>query len=274
MKKLIIIETVLCVAIVTGVFVCRRTRASGGFAAQDTVDAFVALQPTNDLSQVMQLMTSGSATNKFDVNQYFTVLDALRPEPGYVLDWVYWNRGGGGLPVLYARQINAPPYVSFDNYVALSTNATMGGVRGELHADESFFFGHLDKLHVRDNPEGFFQFVVLRILGDRFHLFWHELYRETFLICSKQGWEALLLHEKERGEPYDPPPAEFIAAASEVDFLPRIRMREEKVEVNVTTYSPFEGLHLHYFSISREYPHTILKHTETNLLRHTQGFVF
>lgn len=275
MRKLIILETILCTAVVAGFIIWRATRSSDNFAAQETVNAFVALQPTKDFEQLMQLLESGSTTNEFDVNRYFTVLDALRPEPGYVLDWVYWRRGVmGGLPVLYARKTDAQPYISLEHYVALSTNASLGKAPGALRADEPFFFGYLDKIHVKNTREGFFQLVVLRLLGDRFHLFWHEYYRETFLVCSKQGWESLLQREKERGEPYQPPPAEFVAAAQKIDFMPRIRMGEQKVEVNVTTYGPFEGISLHYFAIAREYPHRILKHTQTNILRGTQGFQF
>lgn len=275
MKRRIIIEIILCVAIVAGFFVWRWTRESGSFVAQDTVNAFVALQPTNDINKVLQLLESGSDNNKFDVNQYFTVLDALRPETGYILDWVYMGRNRGGLPVLYARKMDAPPYASFENYVDLSTNASFDKTQRKLSANESFFYGYLDKIHVKDTPEGFFQFVVLRLLGDRFLLFDHEYYRETFLVCSKQGWEARLRCEMEREEEfYDPPPNDFITAANQKDFSPRILMYAQKVEVNVTTYSPFEGLDLHYFLISREYPHTILNQTKKNLLRHGQMFHF
>jgi len=270
MQKIVLLEIILCVIIAAEVLVRRSIHSSFNFPAQKTVDAFTDLQPTNDIQIVAQLMHSDLADNKFDVNQYFSVLDGLHAEQGYVLDWVYWNRGGmGGLPVLYIRKIDDAPYVSFEDYVSHASNAS-----NMLYANNGVFFRYLDKIRIDDTPQGFFQFAVLRLLGDRFYLYWHEFYRETFIVCSKQGWKALLQHENARGGVYAPPSAKFVAAAYNLDFYPHIRLGDKKVEINVTTYSPFEGLDLHYFEISREYPHTILTHAHTNLLSHTQPFVF
>ncbi|MBU1692680.1 MAG: hypothetical protein KJ726_05040 [Verrucomicrobia bacterium] len=275
MKRLLVNKAVICGAALVGLIAWRDAQAQADFPAQQIVDSLVALQPSRGGKQMMELMRTGTATNKFDVNRYFAVLNALRPENGCVLDWVYWRRGGmGGLPVLYAKRTNEAPYVSFENYVALSTNASFGKTERELKANDDFFFGYLDKVHAEDSPQGFFELIVLRLIGDRFHLFWHEWYSETALVCSRQGWEALIQKEKQRGDPYDPPPADFIAAADKLDFFPRIRMGDKQVEINVLTYSPFRGLDLHCFEVARPYPHRITKHTQTNLVSHRQGFVF
>lgn len=262
------------VAVVAACSGCHGGAAHTDSAAQQVVDALVALQPSADHRQLAAIMRGGTVSNKFDVNQYFTVLSRLSPDKGYVLDWVYWGGDLGGRPVLYAREANASPFASFDSYAANPINIPPTEVSSASSASERLQFGYIERLRVNDSPEGYFQLVVLRLLGDRFHMFWHERYNETFLVCSKSAWESLLQREKKRGKPYDPPPPSFITTADKLDFTPTVQIGDNQVEVVVTTYSPFGGLDLHSFVIARQFPHRILRHTETNLLRHTQRFVF
>jgi len=48
------------------------------------------------------IMRGDKTSNRFDTNQYLTVLQALRLDKGLVLDWVYWNFGLGGVPVFFS----------------------------------------------------------------------------------------------------------------------------------------------------------------------------
>ena len=70
------------------------------------------------------------------------------------------------------------------------------------------------------------------------------------------------------------PPPKFIAAAKEIDFAPRVRMGERQVDVDVIAYAPFRGIDRHHLEMSRTYPHRILTRATTNLLHHSQRFVF
>jgi hypothetical protein len=259
---------------VAGWIACAPASAQTNFAPQQIVDRCVALQPSADHAPWAEIMRGGAFSNRFDANRYFSVLRAVDPDDDLVLDWVYWKRGIGGFPVLYVRPSETAPFADFETYAAQTTNAPLETISPQSDVNQRLRFGYLEKLQVEDSPEGFFQLVVLRLLGDRFYMYWHEFYNEVFLVCSKPGWEALLQSEKQRGEPYAPPPPEFIAAAEKLDFTPHIQFKDEQVEVTVTTYSPFGGLDLHSFAISRPYPHRILTHSQTNLLKHTQRFVF
>ena len=247
--------------------------AQTDFDAQGLVDKFVAFQHTIDDQQMTAAMRGDPITNKFDVNGYFTVLDKLRLKSGLVLDWVFANRGIGGYPVLYARASDAAPFTDYATYSGIPANAREPqGVTAEDH--ERLRYGYLEKIRAEDSPEGFFQLVVLRLLGDRFCLFWHEFYNEIALVCSPPGWQAILQREQKRGEPYTPPPPDFISAAEKLDFAPSIKMGDTKVDVDVTTYCPFGGLNRQHFEISRPFPHRILTLSATNLLQHSQRFVF
>jgi hypothetical protein len=274
LKRFMVIEMAIFLALITGLVAWRHSRSQSHFSAQSIVDDFVAVQPLPaDLEALIQLL-KGSGTGQFDVNRYFSILDALRPEEGYVLDWVYWFRSVGGTPVLYARPIGSRPFTNISEYVS-SFIKVPGNIEQHIAAEyDNVLYRYLDRVHVEDSPRGFFQFAVLRLIGDRFLLHWHELYNETIMVCSKEGWEALVQEEKTRGDSYTPPPPEFIAAAQKIDFSPRIRKGSERVEVNVVTYNPFNGLDLHYLVIDRRFPHRIINHAQRNLLRHSQNFVF
>ena len=247
--------------------------AQTDFDAQGLVDRIVALQKTIDDQQMSAAMRGGAITNKFDVNRYFTVLDKLQLEPGLVLDWVYANHGIGGYPVLYARAGDAAPFADYAAYAGFPANAREPpSVTAE--GRERLRYGYLEQIRAEDSPAGFFQLVVLRLLGDRFGLFWHEFYNEIALVCSQPGWQAILQREQQRGEPYTPPPADFIAAAEKIDFTPAITMSDTQVDVEVTTYCPFRGLERCHIEISRPFPHRILQQSATNLLQHSQHFLF
>lgn len=272
MKKLIIIEVVFGVLIVVGFAVWKFTRTTETFSWQSIVDGVVSIHHRTSEAELLDLMKYGMSSNTFDVNLYFEVLDKLKPEDGYMLNWVYWLREGrGGRPVLYARKTTDPKCVSLGDYVAFSTNASFGKVGRELHANEAFFLAYLDKIHVQDSPEGFFQFVVLRLLGDKFHLFWHELYNDIAIVCSQEAWHELL---KQEGKRFNPLPEDFKPQAEKIDFTPRLKIGKRKVELNVYTFCQFGGIKLHYFVVSREFPHRILKHTQKTLLNHNPGFVY
>ena len=245
-------------------------RAQTDFDAQRIVDDFEAAQPADDFKQQRELMDGVLPADRFDADRYFSVLDALQPAEGYALDWVYCNRGIGGYPVLYARAAGAAPFANFEAYGAQSTN----GLTADTDGRDFLRYGYIEKIQAEDSPKGFFQLAVLRLLGDRFQLFWHEYYNEIHPVCSRDGWEKRLAQERERGKPYEAPSKTFAAAARKLDFAPSIRMGDDRVDMGVVAYCPFEGLVRYDFAFSRTYPHRLLKQSRTVLLEHRQRFVF
>lgn len=252
------------IAVHAGLLPLARADAQENFDAQGIVDRLVALQPTNGCDQSGAAGRGEAIRGKFDANRYFTVLNRLHPDDGLVLDWVFWNGGIGGHPVLYLREQDAPP---FEDVEALEKSAPPTD-RGNRPANR------LERIRAEDSPAGFFQLVALHLLGDRFCLFWHEYYNEIALVCSPAGWQAILRREQDRGEPYTPPPPDFIASAAKLDFTPQVQMGPDQVAVSVVTYCPFGGLERRHFEIARPFPHRILTASSTHLLRHSQRFVF
>jgi hypothetical protein len=110
---------------------------------------------------------------EFDVNRYFSVFDHLSIQPGYTLDYVYLRDFGGAKPVVYAREINADPYDSYEAFVRANHSEIQGSHEKIKHAAD-----YLRHIQIDDTPQGYFQFVVLSIMGDQFYLRWHANYND------------------------------------------------------------------------------------------------
>ena len=260
----------ICLGILLAAVGAATAAEPPAFDAQRIADDFEAALPADDFPQQKLPMEGALPADRFDVNRYFAVLDALKLAEGWTLDWVYCNRGIGGFPVLYARRSDAAPFPDHATYEAQATNALPAGAE----AREFLRYGYLEKIEVEDSPRGYFQLAVLRLLGDRFQLFWHEFYNEIHLVCSAAGWKERLKFERQRGEPYRAPPRDFVAAAKKLNFAPQVRLADDRAEVAVTTYSPFGGLTRHEFAFARTAPHRLLKQEATPLVLLEQHFVF
>ena len=68
-----------------------------------TVKAISALTGGLEIPDYFLAENPVKTGSEFDVMDYFSVLDHLSMQPGYVLDYVYHYDGMGGYPVLYAR---------------------------------------------------------------------------------------------------------------------------------------------------------------------------
>ena len=104
---------------------------------------------------------------RFDVNEYFTVLTHLAPEAGYVLDYVYFAPGGDGLPKVYARQEGERPFATYSEY-------EKAGVED-----------YLSNIQVDGTAEGYYELAVLSIMGEQFYLSWHAEYNDWEVVSSK-----------------------------------------------------------------------------------------
>src|SRR6188474_3939686 len=62
--------------------------------------------------------------DEFDVNQYFTVLNHISMQDGYLLDYVYISESLGGSPLLYTRLESQDPYDSMEDVPENTLNTT------------------------------------------------------------------------------------------------------------------------------------------------------
>lgn len=203
-----------------------HTAPSNFEAWQSTVDSLAALHRMGipeHLTEEDAVKTGG----EFDVNEYFSILNRLSMDSGYVLDYVYCNDGMGGNPKLYARPAETPSLL----------------LCSEL--DESA--DYLDYVRTDGTEEGFFQLVLLDVMGGQFYLFWHSLYMEELVVCTREGVEQIL--NSGLGSSGQK------RAARRINPIPILRVGDEVLEIEIVTFSKRRGFSKQFFELNRRFPH-------------------
>jgi hypothetical protein len=227
---------------------------------QQTVDAFAALQPRRDIPE--HLLQEGAAFDgtEFDVETFFTVLDRIDTEPVFVLDYVYRVTPDRGFPILYIHREDEPGYSGYDEYLAAV------GPGSDSQGDRSYF----DQIYVVDGtPEGFFQYVVLHIMGGQFYLHWHAQMDDSEIVVTRER-----LDEKTAPVLAMMTPADQDRARAH-DPTPRISMDDDTATAEVTVFTCWGGVLRHTYTIERVFPQQILDlQTETIAQLENCGFQY
>lgn len=200
----------------------------------------------------------------FDVNAYFTALPHLSPAEGYVLDSVYVLKGGAGEPLLYARLSGEAPYRTYEEFLAARYP---GGVPSGVDIEHEF----LNSIQTGDTPEGYFEFVVLAIMANQYYQYWHAAYNDAAIVCGRAHWGRMSAGDE--GSPFALP-RELKEQASQLDFTPRIEMKEESVLVQVVIFTHWGGWIRSSYTIRRSFPHTILDRGRETLIEYDCGIRF
>jgi hypothetical protein len=219
---------------------------------------------TRDLEIPEHLLLFQRTGYEFDVSEYFSVLSHLSVEPGYILDYVY----GGDRPTIYARQEDEPQYLTWAEY------------SDAVGKDASWFteqLRYLDHIQVDGTEEGFFEFVVLRLMGEQFYLQGHAFYNDDTVVCDPTGVEAVL-KAAERSLPFleeeEAVPADVWVEALELDLKPRIALRDDVAVVRVVVFTKWGGFREETYTISQDFPHTILDYETKTLVPYDCGIMF
>ncbi len=194
-------------------------------AFQQTVDELRALQPRQT---PFDAMTSNITRNEmdFDINQYFTVLRHLSMEPGYVLDYVYYNDGDAGLPVIYTRRVEEKPFSTWNDYYAATRQG--GAINWIVTQDKV----PGDRTRTDGTAEGYFEWVLLQISGGQFYLFWHAVYDDVEVVCDGAGLDGLV------GRRIDGYTAQ---KARKIDFTPSVTIQDSQVVVRLVVFTGYWG---------------------------------
>jgi hypothetical protein len=207
---------------------------------QQTVDALNALNPGGIPEHLQQVDAVRDGT-EFDPNRYFTVLTHLSMEAGYVLDYVYYYDGMGGMPMLYARPADQAPY---ENYAAYS--AAVGNL-GEQRSS------YLEHVRTDGTAEGFFELVVLSINGGQFYLFWHANYNDVQVVCDRDRMEGIVAAlQASDNLPLSDDALQEVRA---IDYAPVVEFAGDTVRVRIITFSMWAGFSEEIYILDREFPH-------------------
>ena len=201
-------------------------KADSEFAAycQGIVDAFRALYenletPENLMQEVPPPLKTGG---EFDPNEFLTVLDRLHLEEEWTLDFTYFYASDmGGEPTLVARPTDSPLCQSDPEQPCVTESVW-------LH------------VLVDGTREGWFQLMVLKIMGDQFYREWHGFEAAT-ILPSQAGLTAWLEEEKKHLSPSDYD--EFDAAAmAAIEVDPLVEVLDDRVQIGLVYFTRWEGI--------------------------------
>ncbi|MCJ7742943.1 MAG: hypothetical protein MUO99_00045 [Dehalococcoidales bacterium] len=186
----------------------------------------------------------------FDVNEYFSVLTHLSMQPGYTLDYVYHNIGGEDAhPFLYARKIGSKPFSTLDELAQTYNDSTNW-------YDSDHIYDYLTYVQTDGSEESFFQYIVLRIMGGQFYLWWHANYNDHTIICDHTGMEAILSEFTQQGAIVTMP-SSVQEKARRLDLAPKVVINKDTVSVRVVIFTKWGGFIEETYTITRMFPHMI-----------------
>jgi hypothetical protein len=257
MKNRIIVLVVLTflVSLACRLFVPTTERAGTVILdCAEIVSGMIAIQPTDIPDQFME--TGIKQGDEFDANDYFTVLDHISMQDGYVLDYVYPVDFLGSFPYLYARPADQPPYAS--------TADVPEGVELENFRDH---------LKVEDVAQGYFEYAVMDIMAGQFYLVWHANYNDTEIVCNAEAAAAIVdrINSQDFGMKMDFEQQAQVRAMKNIE--PLVKLTEDSTIVEVVVFSKWGGFFKRTDTISRSFPHaTEVK--EENLVPYDCGVMF
>jgi len=201
----------------------------------------------------------------FDPNQLLIPLDHLKLTPGYTLEFVYRDDGLGGRPAVYARKIDSPSFPNFEAYQAASGTCD----HDNLPTGCSF----LDFVESDGTEEGYFQWVLLEMMGNQFYLYWHANYNDAEIIASKAQLEAIVekISAEDIGNPLS---ASQRRQALEIDPAPSVSVDGDQVTVRVIWFTKWGGFNESILTLSASTPHRVLDRRTTVLVEYQCGIQF
>jgi hypothetical protein len=188
---------------------------------QGVVDGFHALYkdlnvPENlERERALRLKTG----EEFDPNEFFQVLDRLEMEQGWTLDYFYgYEFDVGGVPKLVARATESPLCQSDPEQPCVWEENVL------LH------------VVVDGSREGWFQLMVLRLMGDQFYRTWHHF--EGKVILPSQAGLNVWAEEQSNwyGEDFDG------TAMAAISVVPVISIGDDGVLVELVYFSTQRGV--------------------------------
>lgn len=181
-------------------------------AAVSAIARSVPMIPAEFLGERMRELSAWPG--RFDPQCWFAAYTHVRPEPGWVLDFVYYYWGNGGHPLLYLRRAQDARLRTSDEY-----QQRFGGIGGNTVA--SAVAAHLDWDCC---PQGALECLLFWNTAARFHLHWHSAAGATEFVVSAAQLQRCADGIGER-DPRSPFPVG--ASADELQALRAIDPRPE-----------------------------------------------
>jgi hypothetical protein len=259
MKKQIVflVLAVFAISLACQVFAPPTVTTREGTVISDcaeTVSAMTDIQP-GKIPQVL-LETGVKQGGEFNVNDYFKVLTHLSMQKGYSLDYIYQVDGLGAYPLLYALPDGQTPYASTAD---MPENAELGDFR--------------EHLEIEDMEQGYFEAVVMQIMGRQFYLNWHANYNDAEIVCNQEAADVIVegINAGDFGMKMDAKQKAQARAMTNIE--PAVTLTGDSAIVEVVIFTKWGGFFRQTYTISRAFPHK-MEMKEENLVEYDCGIMF
>jgi len=185
----------------------------------------------------------------FDPNQLVSALPHLTLRQGYTLDFVYYYDEMGGRPFLYAREEISKPFETYEAFQAASDAC--------YATEEGLDCDYLDFIEGDGSEEGYFQWVLLKMMGNQFYLFWHAGYNDDEIIASTERMAGIV--DKRSSTTFgEPLTASQKRQALRIDPAPVVKIKGTRVTVRVVWFTKWGGFYETTYTLTASAPYQII----------------
>jgi len=238
---------------------------------QDIVNAVKALQPT-EIPEHLLSYNCNRTFEEFDVNEYFTILTNISVKEGYTLDYVYCFDNSAGYPTFYIRKLSQKPYLN-ELELYEETGLLQAGIDRNIELQKNIMSGETlawrNSIVINDTKQGFFEYLVLHIIGGQFYLWWHAGYNDLTFICDHSALQAVI----EEVQKYYGMSEETISAAYKLDLSPEVEFKDHYVIITAVFFTSWGGFREGTFTISHDFPHIVINTEWKTLVEYDCGAV-
>ena len=232
---------------------------------QDTVTAFRILVRGQHLPDYYLDPDTPVTGEAFDPNQLLEPLTHLHMKSGYTLDFVYWMSDMGGYPIIYAHKTTDAPFESFEEFEANISDCDIQNSPESCH--------YSDLVETDGSQEGYFELILLQMMGEQFYLFWHAYYNDLEIVASQERVEELIdqIANEDFGYPLT---EEQIEAARAIDLTPVVVIKGDSATVRIVYFTYWGGFYDLSIKILLATPYEYEFIEENNVVPYDCGVAF
>ena len=201
----------------------------------------------------------------FNPNHLLDLLPHLRIKPGYTLDYVYLDGSISGEPFLYVHRATDPPFENVWEYLHQSEKCEKGT---NPTACNYLYFIETD-----GSKEGYFELVLLKMMGEQFYLYWHSYYNDKEIIASEERLTELV-NSIGRDDFSNELTDKQKRAALKIDPTPQFIFEPGRVRVRVVWFTKWGGFKETTYTISTYSPTIILQGLPVTLVKYDCGYIY
>lgn len=206
----------------------------------------------------------------FDPNQYFQVFTHLRLEDNYTLDYIYYKDGLGGLPLIYAREVNSPPFQTFSELLALY-GEDISDTGLILYTNLPHQFDFIDKIQIDNTPESLFEFAVFPFQSGQFYLWERGLYGDEKILCDSSDIKYLMEDAKNYNLAL---PQILVKMIEETKVSPNATINDNTITVSYFVFTKWGGLYKNKVVFDKKEQMHILDSSHVNWFKYYSDIEF